>query len=90
MWKPVGRESLKEIARDDGICGGGRYHLLVVDERGAVKACSRDRLPLAEALWLMERLPLRVAMPGQGELWRELREAGRREDAREHGLRVEV
>ena len=89
-WKPVGRESLKEIARDDGTRGGGRYHLLVVDERGAVKACSRDRLPLAEALRLVERLPLRVTMPGQGELWRLLQEENLSEDAREHGLHVEV
>jgi len=89
-WKPVGRESLKEIARDDGIRGGGRYHLLVVGERGTVKACSRDRFPLAEALRLMEQLPLQVAMPGQGELWRLLQEEDRREDAREHGLHVEV
>jgi len=89
-WKPVGRQSLKEIARDDGIRGGGRYHLLVVDERGAVKACSRDRFPLAEALQLMERFPLQIAMPGQGELWRLLQEGDRREDAREHGLHVEV
>jgi len=89
-WKPVGRESLKEIARDDGIRGGGRYHLLVVDERGKVKACSRDRFPPAEALRLVERLPLPVAMPGQGELWQRLQEEELRQDAREHGLHVEV
>jgi hypothetical protein len=70
--------------------GDGRYHLLVVDERGAVKACSRDRFPLPEALRLVERLPLQVAMPGQGELWRLLQEEDLRKDAREHGLHVEV
>jgi len=89
-WKPVGRESLKEIARDDGIRGGGRFHLLVLDERGAVKACSRDRFSPAEALRLVERLPFRVAMPGRGELWRLLQEGDLREDACEHGLHVEV
>jgi len=57
---------------------------------GAVKACSRDRFPLAKAQRLIERLPLPAAMPGQGDLSRLLQEEDRREDAREHGLHVEL
>jgi len=66
----------------------GRYHLLVVDEDGTAKACSRKRFPLVEALRLVERLPLPVA--AGGELSQVLQEQDLREDAREHGLHVEV
>lgn len=71
-WRPVGKRSFKEIARDDGLRGDGRYHLLIVDENGTTKACTRKRYPLGEALRMADRLPIRVAMPGTGELWNEL------------------
>jgi hypothetical protein len=87
-WLPVGEQSFKEIARDDGFRGGGDYHLLVVDEDGTAKACSRKRFPLVEALRLVKRLPLPVV--AGGELSQVLQEQDLREDAREHGLHVEV
>ena len=71
-WQPVGQQSWKEIASDDGLGGKDRYHLLIVDEGGAAKACSRKRYPLSEVMPLADRLPLPVAMLGQGELWRQL------------------
>jgi len=89
-WLPVGEQSYKEIALDEGYRRSGKYSLLVVDETGAVKACSRKLYALAEVLRLADRLPMPVAMPGRGELWRQIREEDRREDAREHGLHVEV
>jgi len=89
-WMPVGEQSYKEIVRDNGFRGGGKYYLLVVDETGAVKACSKERFPLGEVLRLADRLPLRVAMRGEGELWKRLEEEGRRVDARERALCVEA
>jgi len=71
-WDPVGRQSFKEIVRDDGAFGLGDFHLLVVDEQGSAKACSKERFALAKAVELATRVPLPVAMPGRGELWREL------------------
>jgi hypothetical protein len=71
-WEPVGTNSYKEIARDDGMRGGGNYHLLVVDDSGTAKACTLQRYPLAEVLKLAGRLPLAVASPGEGELWKRL------------------
>ena len=73
-WKPVGGRSFKEIARDDGFHGDGRYHLVIVDADGTAKACSRKRYDLAEVLRLAERLLLPVALPGKGELWRQTEE----------------
>ena len=89
-WEPVGRQSLKEIARDDGMRGGGNYHLFIVDEKDAIKACSMERFPLGEVLRLAERLPCRVASPGEGELWKCLEEEDLRIDARHHALHVDV
>lgn len=71
-WEPVGDHSYKEIARDDGMKGQGNYHLLVVDDGGTAKACTLKRYPLPEVLRLAERLPLAVASPGDGELWKQL------------------
>jgi hypothetical protein len=73
-WEPVGQRSYKEIARDDGVRGRGNYHLLVLDKNGAAKACSMERFPLGEVLELADRLPLSVAAPGKGELWKQLAE----------------
>jgi len=87
-WLPVGEQSYKEIARDDGYRGGGDYALLVVDETGAVKACSRKLYPLAEVLRLADRLPLPVM--ADGELSKVLRERDTRDDVREDALHVEV
>ena len=89
-WKPVGQQSWKEIAQDNGFRGGGNFHLLVIDEDGAVKACSKDRFPLGEVLRLANRLPLPVAMPGRGQLSQRLDEEDLRTDATEHALHVEV
>ena len=89
-WQPVGKKSWKEIARDDGFVGGGRYHLLVVDEDGKAKACSKDRLSLEEALRLAEKLPLPVARTEWGELARLLEERDLGGNVREHALHVEV
>ena len=89
-WKPVGEQSFKEIAQDDGAQGGGNYHLLIVDDEGTGKACSRKRFPLPEALRLMERLPLPVAVTGRRELSRRLEECELGTTAREHALQVEV
>ena len=90
QWEPVGLQSLKEIALDGGYRHSGRYSLLVVDERGTVKACSRELFPLGEVLRLADRLPMRVAMPGTGELWQRLREEDERTNVRDHALRVEA
>ena len=73
-WEPVGQHSYKEIARDDGMRGGGNYHLLVVDENGIAKACTLKRYPLGEVLRLADRLPIGVAKSGEGELWKALAE----------------
>jgi hypothetical protein len=89
-WVPVGQESWKEIARDDGIRGRGNYHLLVVDKNGEVKACSLERFPLGEVLRMADRLPMRVAKPGEGELWKCLDEEDRRIEAKYHALHAEV
>ena len=71
-WEPVGQQSYKEIARDDGMQGGGNYHLLVVDKAGTAKACSMERFPLEKVISLADRLPLIVAAPYKGELWKQL------------------
>jgi len=71
-WEPVGKQSYKEIARDDGMLGGGNYHLLVVDKAGTAKACSMERFPLDKVLNLADRLPLIVAASYKGELWKQL------------------
>ena len=73
-WEPVGQRNYKEIARDDGIQGRGDYHLLVVDKIGSAKACSMKRFPLGKVLSLADRLPLSVAAPSKGELWKQLAE----------------
>ena len=89
-WRPVGQQSWKEIARDDGFRGNGDFHLLVIDEDGAVKACSKDRIPLGEVLGLADRLPLPVAMPGRGQLSQHMAEEDLRTNARDYALHVEV
>ena len=71
-WEPIGRYCYKEITRDNGMRGGGNYHLLVVDESGTVKACTLKRYPLGEVLELADRLPIGVAEPSEGELWKQL------------------
>lgn len=73
-WEPVGQRSYKEIARDDGMRGRGNYHLLIVDKGGTAKACTLKRFPLGEVLKLADRLPISVASPGEGELWKQLAE----------------
>jgi hypothetical protein len=73
-WEPVGGRSYKEIARDSGMRGKGDWHLLVVDSSGTAKACTLERFPVGEVLRLADRLPLRVALPGKGELWHKLAE----------------
>ena len=73
-WEPVGQRSYKEIARDDGMRGKGNYHLLIVDKSGTAKACTLKRFPLGEVLRLADRLPISVASPGEGELWKQLAE----------------
>jgi len=87
-WLPVGEKSYKEIARDDGYRGAGGYALLVTDESGAVKACSRRLYALAEAVKLIGRLPLPVAP--SGELARALQEQDVAKNARDPALRVQV
>lgn len=89
-WVPVGQESWKEIARDEGIRDRGNYHLLIVDFNGTAKACSLERFPLGEVLRLVDRLPLRVAAPGEGELWKRLDEEDRRATTRFRALHVDV
>ena len=44
-WEPVGPFSYKEIARDDGMTGGGNYHLLIVDENWTAKASCPSQWP---------------------------------------------
>jgi len=78
--------ALAEDLRDRG----GRYHLLIVDEDGAAKACSRKRYPVGKVLRLADRLLLGVAMPGRGELWRQLEKGNLRANARDRALHVEV
>ena len=80
-WEPVGPFSYKEIARDDGMTGGGNYHLLIVDENWTAKACTSQRFQLDDALQLADRLPIPVAAPGEGELWKALAERKDRADA---------
>jgi len=87
-WKPVGQHGWKEIAKDDGFYGDSKYHVLVVDETGTVKACTKKRFPLGEALRLADRLPLPVAK--SGDLSKQLEELELRTNARDHALRVEV
>ena len=87
-WLPVGEQSFKETALDEGYRHSGKYSLLVVDETGAVKACSRKLYPLAEVLRFAGRLPMPVM--ADGELSRLLQERDLREDVREHALHVEV
>jgi len=89
-WRAVGQRSLKEIARDDGYRGGGNYHVLIVDEDGAIKAASCKRFPLDEALRLAERLPLAVWSAKDGELGHQLGEEDLRRMTRHHALHVEV
>ena len=89
-WEPVGERSFKEVARDDGFAGGGNYHLLVVDERGVAKACTRKRFPLDEVLKLAERLPLPVATQGRLELSMRLQEKEMTLAARDQALRVDL
>jgi len=84
-WQPVGEGCWKEICSHNGAMGSDTYHLLVVDEAGSVKACSRERLDLRTVLELAERVPLPVASPGEGELWRALE---REENTREARSRV--
>jgi len=89
-WEPVGAGSRKEIVRDSGFRGEGKYHLLVVDESGTAKACTRDRFPLGEVLRLADQLPMTVAMPGQGKLSRALEEEDLRVNARNDALHMEA
>ena len=56
--QPVGQLSWKEIVQDTGFRGAGGYYLLVVDEDGTAKACSKQTFPLCEILKLAKRLPL--------------------------------
>ena len=85
-WEPVGKRSFKEIWRDEGLLHNGEYHLLVVDETGASKACARERFSLERVLQLAERLPLPVACAGECELSRQLDEQESRQNARSHAL----
>jgi hypothetical protein len=89
-WEPVGEMSRKEIYRDDGFRGSGRYYIAVVDEEGTVKACSKEAYPLGEVLRLADRIPMGVAFPGRGELWQRLDEEDARARAGDRALRVEV
>lgn len=89
-WVAVGSASFKEIARDDGAQGGGNYHLLIVDEDGTGKACSRKRFPLAEALELMDRLPLPISRHGRQELCAKLEERELTVSARTHALLLDA
>jgi hypothetical protein len=45
---------------------------LIVDQDGNAKACSCEMYDLRTVLKLAERVPLPVAHPGNGELWRAL------------------
>jgi hypothetical protein len=89
-WEPVGQQSYKEIARDEGIYGKGNYHVLVVDENGTAKACSRKRFALADVLRLVERLPLPVAAAGWGELWGALDRKANAGEVRSRSVRAEA
>ena len=88
--EPVGERSFKDIARDDGFHGNGQYHLVIVDEKGATKACTKDRFPLDRALRLAKRLPVGVAVAGWGELSSRIDERHVRGAARDHALHIEV
>jgi len=88
--RPVSHESWKEIARNDGFRSGGRYHLVVVDDERTAKACRRESLPLEEVLGLVGRLPLPVAAPVWGQLWRALYEKNVRPKAGECVPHVEA
>ena len=79
-WEPVGPFSYKEIARDDGMTGGGNYHLLIVDENWIAKACTSQRFQLEDVLRLADRFPIPVAAPGEGALWKALSERKNRAD----------
>ena len=46
------------LARDDGLRGGGRNQLLIGDEDGTAKACTRKRYPPGEILRMADRLPV--------------------------------
>jgi hypothetical protein len=78
----VGKGCWREISKHTGALGSGTYHLIVVDEAGSVKACSMDRFDLQEVLELAKRLPLPVAEPGRGELWRALEQEESAREAR--------
>jgi hypothetical protein len=78
----VGKGCWKEISKHTGAVGSDTYHLIVVDEAGNVKACSNHRFELPEVLRLAERLPLPVAEPGHGELWRAMEQEESAREAR--------
>ena len=53
--------------------------------------CSKDRCDYPTYLLrLAERLPVRVAMSSQAELWKKLEEEDLRINACEHAVRIEV
>jgi len=89
-WEPVGQQSYKDIARDEGIYGRGNYHVLVVDEHGTAKACSRKLFGWVDVLRLVERLPLPVAAPGWGELWNALDRKPDAGEVRSRSVRAEA
>jgi len=66
-WQPVGEQSPKDIARDDGPLGRGLYHLLGGDDDGTAKARTRKRCALGEVPWLATGLPAPVASPGRSD-----------------------
>jgi len=89
-WEPVGENSWKEVACDEGFTGAGGYHLLVVDEDGVPKASTVDRFALPMVIALAEGLPMPVADPGHGELWRLMGQAEERRTARHWALHMEA
>lgn len=89
-WLPVGLANRKEVVRDDGFRGAGRYYLAIVDEFGTPKACSRGLFERDEVIRLARRIPISAAPPRDSELRRQIdrREAPR--EPRDRALHIEA
>jgi len=77
-WEPVGEENLKEICIRAGAGWDKEAFLLVVDGKGAVKACSQKAYPLPIALQLAWAFALPTYAGPGGALMAEAQEEAMR------------
>ena len=77
-WEPVGEKSFKEICIRSSGSEKGEAYLLIVDEDGMAKACTKRTYPLEIALQMAWGIPLPVYAGRGGTLMGEIQEAAMR------------